>query len=897
MRRRYLAPCVVGLLSVALLTVSVVTTSLVTTTGVRAEGTVGVQGTDTSLPLTDSSMMIAGRGRFSNLEVTVNQTKSLVNQALSLTWSGADPTQEAASGRFGNNFLQIFQCWGDDDGTNPVNPGPPPTQCQQGAVGGSYQFTNTSYPGRYSIGRIISQSQWDNFDTSMGTYDPRTGFVWMPFEAVDGTTIPIQEDPTWQPFETGSYWMNPYYNQTTTNEIAAAATRPDGTGAELFQINTGLEASSLGCGQKVQPLADATTKVPKCWLVVVPRGMGSDENANTAYGGVGADTAGVVTSPLMPGVWENRIAFPLEFNPLDSPCRLGQNERRLSGTELAFPAVANWQPQLCSTGSLVPYSYAPVGDATARQQLSGQLGSPGMVVVQRPLSSDFTDNANPIVYSPLTVSGITIGFNIDRILAPNPDPNEGPLAGIRIADLYLTPRLVAKLLTQSYRAAVTTFEEPAYPWLPSNPFDLSKDPDFLQFNPEFVNLTAFDTRAFSGLSVPAGTSDTAQTVWEWIFADPEAKSWLDGQADPWGMKVNPVYSTNVSVNPTGTAFNDPTPTSFPKSDPYCYQAPATGTDVRITPPALCSTDWNPYQRNFAVTAQVGRAANDGAKVVLNPFSTSVVDTWAKAAPQTLGYKTMLVLTDSPNAALFGLQTASLSRAGDNGTGRVFVKPDAAGLTAGLAAMRSGSEPTVLEPATSVAAPGAYPLTTVTYAMTKPLALDSLARSEYAAFLQFATTNGQTPGLEIGQLPRGYLPLPQSLRDQAARVIDSVLHLEATPITTTTTVPATVPATVPTTRPRSAPNNPPTGATPLIPETAAPVSDTTTTTAPEPTATTTPVATAPPTTIPTFFTPTTSEGRSRLVVPAAGGVAALSALGALEITKRPRRRIARKRGAQ
>jgi len=896
MSRPYLVPFAVGAVVAALLTVTPVTTSLVAIPEVGADGTVGVQGTDTSLPLTDSAMMIAGRGRFSNLEVTVNQTKNLVNQALSLTWSGADPTQEAASGRFGNNFLQIFQCWGDDDGTNPTNPGPPPTQCQQGAVGGSYQFSNTSYPGLYSMGRIISQRQWDNFDTSMGTYDPRTGLVWLPFQAVDGTTIPIQEDPTWQPFETGSYWMNSYYNQTTTNEIAAAATRPDGTGAELFQINTGLEASSLGCGQNVQPLADATTKVPKCWLVVVPRGMGSDENANTAYGGVGADTTGVVTSPLMPGVWENRIAFPLEFNPLDSPCKLGQNERRLSGTELAFPAVANWQPQLCSTGSLVPYSYAPVGDATARQQLSGQLGSPGMVVVQRPLSSDFTDNANPIVYSPLTVSGITIGFNIDRILAPNPDPNEGPLAGIRIADLYLTPRLVAKLLTQSYRAAVTTFEEPAYPWLPSNPFDLSKDPDFLQFNPEFVNLTAFDTRAFSGLSVPAGTSDTAQTVWEWIFADPEAKSWLDGQADPWGMKVNPVYSTNVSVNPTGTAFNDPTPTSFPKSDPYCYQAPATGTGVTITPPALCSTDWNPYQRNFAVTAQVGRAANDGAKVVLNPFSTSVVDTWAKAAPQTLGYKTMLVLTDSPNAALFGLQTASLSRAGDNGANRVFVEPDSAGLAAGLAAMRPGSNPSVLEPAPSVAAAGAYPLTTVTYAMTKPLALDSLARSEYAAFLQYGTTTGQTPGLEIGQLPRGYLPLSQSLRDQAATAIDNVLHLEATPppppppTTPTTTTTTAVPST---TRPRSTPRNPPIDAAPLIPDTSAPASDTTTRPA---TSASTPTAT-PATTIATFTTPNSADSGLRLAVPAAGGVAVLSALGALEITKRPRRRAASKRGVQ
>ncbi|MCE9621107.1 MAG: hypothetical protein K8R99_02045 [Actinomycetia bacterium] len=893
MRRRFVVSFVVGVVGTSLLT-----TNFVATTEVAADGTVGVQGTDTSLPLTDSAVTLAGRGRFADLEVTVNQTESLTNQALSLTWTGADPTQEGASGRFGNNFLQIFQCWGDDDGTNPDNPGPPPTQCQQGAVGGSYQFSDSSYPGRYSIGRIIYQNLWDNFDPDAGTYDTGSGFVWLPFKAVDGTTIPIQEDPTWRPFKTGSYWMNPYYNQITTNEIAAAATRPDGTGAELFQVNTGLEASGLGCGQKVQPLPDGTTKVPKCWLVVVPRGMGSDENANTSYGGADADVNGVVTSPLMPGVWENRIAFPLEFNPLDSPCKLGQNERRLSGTELAFPAIASWQPQLCTTGSQVPYSFAPVGDAQARQQLTGLSGAPGMVVVQRPQNPEFVDAANPVVYSPLTVSGITIGFNIDRILAPNPDPAEAQFAAIRVADIYLTPRLVAKLLTQSYRAAVTMYELPTYSWVPGNPLDLTKDPDFLQFNPEFVNLTVFDTRAFSGLSVPAGTSDAAQTVWEWIFADPEAKAWLDGEDDPWGMSVNPVYSTNASVNPNGTAFNDPTPTSFPKSDPYCYQAPAVGTGEGITPPALCSTDWNPYQRNFAVTAQVGRSANDGAKVIQNPFPISTVDTWSKAAPQSLGRHTMLVLTDTPNAALFGLQTASLSRAGDNGANRVFVEPNSVGLAAGLAAMRPASVSTVLEPTPSVTAAGAYPLTTVAYAMTKPLALDSTARTQYAAFLQFATTTGQTPGLDFGQLPRGYLPLPQSLQQQAASSIDSILHLEAPPTTTTTTVPTTtVPATVPTVattpKPRTSGGVPAAqpSATPEVSETSAPISVVVVVELPESTS----PPTASSTTVAASVTPSTADGKSRLVVPFAGGLTVLSAVGALEITKRPRRRLP-KRGA-
>ncbi len=58
-----------------------------------------------------------GRGAFADLEITVNQTKNLTNQAVSVTWTGATPTIDSGGSRFGENYLQIFQCWGDDDGT------------------------------------------------------------------------------------------------------------------------------------------------------------------------------------------------------------------------------------------------------------------------------------------------------------------------------------------------------------------------------------------------------------------------------------------------------------------------------------------------------------------------------------------------------------------------------------------------------------------------------------------------------------------------------------------------------------------------------------------------------------------------------------------------------------
>jgi len=61
--------------------------------------------------------------------------------------------------------------------------------------------------------------------------------------------------------------------------------------------------------------------------------------------------------------------------------------------------------------------------------------------------------------------------------------------------------------------------------------------------------------------------------------------------------------------------------------------------------------------------------------------------------------------------------------------------------------------------------GGYPLVDVTYAAAA-LNQPAATRNGYAALIQYAATTGQTPGVDPGQLPHGYLPLPNSLRNQA-----------------------------------------------------------------------------------------------------------------------------------
>ena len=879
-----------------------------------ADSLAGSQGTDTSLPVTDSQDFASGRGVFENLKITVNQTRNLTNQAVSITWEGGEPTIQGP-GRFAGNFLQIFQCWGDDDGSVPGNPGPPPEQCVQGAATGVYSGgPANSLPAGLVTTRVISVSDWNNFDPNVGKLDARTQQVWRPFKAVDGTVINEHADPTFNPnLPNANYWLNPYFNIITTNE-AYAVTGNDGRGAELFQVLTGVQSSGLGCGQRVQKVGDQR-RVPKCWVVVVPRSTPAVENAGTPFDDR-PESYGVYTSALAPAAWANRIAIPMEFNAVDSPCALGANERRIAGNELAGPAIASWQPALCTGGSLPPFSYIPVGDGTARGIIANPApGAPGMAVVQRPIDPALTRPSNPIVYAPLTASGLTIAFNVERSPRFDADASAQELAGVRVADINLTPRLVAKLLTQSYRRQLEIYKPPDYGWLERNPVHLGVDPDFRQFNPEFATLEIFEARTFSGLQLPQGNSDAAEQVWKWVLSDPEAAAWLAGSPDPFGMRVNPAYITTAAGNTSGNPFGSPPPNSFPKAEPYCYQSePLAAT----TPPPLCGTDWMPYARNFEDAAIRGRRAFDGSRISLNPFAQTPATAWGRSSPQQIGARAMISLTDTPSASLYGLQSARLSRAGDNSPSRKFIAPNSNSLTAGLAAMIPSNVAGVLEPGLAVGNENAYPLTSLTYAAIAPLGLDSKARTEYAAFLDYAAGAGQESGSRLGQLPTGFVPLSADLEAQTVAAAQTVRDLQpATP------APPPPPATVP------APNLP--SAPPLSPDSPTPAAETavnptqtqtrprSVTSANSPTSTSTTAITTVPvpdaSAVPAeeaaavvesveqvevnqeraaVATPPQDVGSvGRVAVPVLGATALASALFALELTKRPRRSLASK----
>ncbi len=779
-------------------------------------GTAGCQGTVTSLASTGSEVQVHGRGQFAGLTVTVNQTKELVNQEISVSWTGGTPTFSDPSGdfttTFGGDYLQIFECWGNGQTVNPpdAGSGPEPTQCE---FGGESNNPSSAYPINGDDGveysRVLAKATWDTYSgldgstipgTKLTTYaDASSGTVIEPFQAVDGTVVDQQADynSATNPYGPEPFWLNPYFSFTTSNEVDFARTYANGTGLAPFQVDTGLEAPGLGCGQDIEPTAHGDV-IPQCWLVVVPRSTPAVENPSNLSG-----VTSVVTSPLTPEAWANRIAIPLQFNPIGTDCNINADSQEIVGGELAAAASASWQPTLCGTGSHTSYSYVQTNDDQARSNISDPTyGSAGMSVFSYPIDPSQLTAGDTVDYAPLTLSGVVIAFNIERVPIVDSDgqlnASEVALSGQRVLHLYLTPRLVAKLLTESYQAQlvdVTNDDSGAYSWVQKNPTSLFTDPDFLQYNPEF-NLLSTQEKVDAGtLLVEESSSDAATALWKWVLADKAAREWLSGVPDQWGMQVNPYYSSNTDLNPSGVAFGSPTPETYPKSDPYCENTKETVNSGATARP-LCVLDWSPYVNTMRSGAQDAAAANDQAKTTLNPAGTS--DTaWAANGPQVTGNDFILTVTDSASAARYGLQTASLAQDNQDAD-PTFVQPTTTSLLAGEQAMSASAVPGVLQPDPTTDATGAYPLTMLTYGAVAPEGLSATSRAEYAAFIDYAVGAGQVSGDGPGQLPAGYVPLPAALKSQATAAAAAILNPPAKATTPTTTTPTTTPPVAPAT---------------------------------------------------------------------------------------------------
>ncbi|MDR0592035.1 MAG: hypothetical protein LBG60_02010 [Bifidobacteriaceae bacterium] len=722
---------------------------------------------------------------FKDVRVTVAKTRDLVDEAIGVTVTGMPgPTQSVATGAgtitMGVNFVQAMQCWGD-----PTDP-----EFYKNCLYGAWSVANTSTPGRPGVNLNVTTRGGSSMHN-------------VPFRDAVGREYASTLDSS----RDRGLELAQVVRPETANERAEFV---DGSGTAQFLFETQSAASQpyLGCG-------DEATGALRCWLVIVPRGLhasaASDECLITAYPR-NVDKL-QQNSPVNPhcDYWANRLVVPLDFRTTGSTCPPGSVERLVIGSEAAAAAFASWQAGLCqSTGAA--YAFTSGSDVAVRGQLLS--GQAHMAITARPLTEQYLlEGSDPeqlaeadLVYAPVAVSGAVIAFlaNYD---------------GVRHTDIRLSPRLLAKMMTHSYQHEQGLYWYASQidpgPWS-TNPTSLWSDPEFRALNPG-ASLTEGGSLVMTG----PNSADAIAQLWAYLQADDAARAFLSGEPDNVlpgdeansGMTINPYYlpkghpDAKVPVFEDGQAWDSGQRIYVPAlvaqrdaggrtvwrqvglanadGSPLCLcDAPVDAfmkADETQLPPMLIYPavqyrydilQARPYAANLAAAARMVFRGDKGSKTLWDPAKMTAVGVgdWASDGLSRQDSVFVAGFTDAAGAARYGLATAALQLPNQRD---VFVRADSAGLTAALAAQIPSQVAGVTMTDPAQLPNNAYPLTSVLYAAVNLAGTDQAARDQYADLISYAVVTGQVTGGGIGELPEGYLPLPDNLWDQALAAVQTV----------------------------------------------------------------------------------------------------------------------------
>lgn len=638
---------------------------------------------------------------FSDLEVTVHQTEGLRWQGVKVSWSGGEAAPQSS---VKTNFMQIMQCWGDDP-----EKGPDRTQCEFGSEA-------RIPPGTSRLVYPSSDPEEANTDdTVLDAYER----PYVPFRSVSGDTTTSPDDTT-------------YFGPEDTNSLSYLPNDGNGGGEAVFEMKSAAESEYLGCGARTT----SSGEVQPCWLVVVPRGEHEADGT--------ADPArATMTSALSKTNWDQRIVFRLDFEPIAENCDPDKPERVIAGSELATDAVTSWQATLCRSGSH-RYTYTQSGEPAARDTLTSPgASSAGLAMTVDPVQP--AEGASPVVHAPVAISGVTIGFVwMYEKAAFDYQP---------LKDVKLNQRLLAKALTQSYGSSLVSSQEQVPEYLGDNPKYIAADPEFKKLNPDFAGQ---DFHAPIGLLITSENTDSARMLWKYVMADPDAREFLEGEADEWGMEVNPEY-TAAGVITEDLDY-------FPMTDLTATEVPCSPADSGLTMKRT-GLEVVPYALDLHEAALKVRRGTLGSvyecTVTVNQAS------WTKTERPTPVELRQYGIVDLASAARYQLNTAALPNADGE-----FVRPTEASLLKAVAAMPDSEVAGVKTSDPGEMTDGAYPLTAVVYAAA-PLDQAADARKDYAEVIRYAAGDGQTQGTASGQLPAGYAPLPAALRAQAVAAADQL----------------------------------------------------------------------------------------------------------------------------
>ena len=661
-----------------------------------------------------------------DVTVTVDRTTELRGrERVNIAWSGAHPTGGRAANPFGELGLQqeypvvILQCRGLDDPTLPVDQQLAPETCWTSSRMQRTQVADgAEAPWRHDLHASEAQRAQKYglapIPAECGDVESFSTHI-TPFRAANGTTYSGCTTETMPPEAAVGAAFPP--------AEMAAFTDLEGNGHVKFEVRSDIENESLGCNDQVA-----------CSIVVIPiqgiscldedpacsRG-GQFEPGSSNFSNQGVDAT---VSPLLwwaESNWRGRFSVPISFGLSPDACTVLDDRAPTGfyGSELMSQASLQWSPAYCLDKKRFKFQHNKMADAAGFTLAENGGGAAAFVSGEHePKGTD------PMAYAPTAVTGFSIGYVIDR------PGNTG-----EFTDLRLNARLIAKLMTQSY---VASEMGRAHPGMGANPVSINLDPEFQQLNP---GLDTISREAGATLLSLSESSDVIESLTSYVAQDADAMAWVNGKADPWGMKVNPSYEKITLPTDEWPLLDDFVPDTNDECrqqnpTPYFTQIAAPVTSLRKISEAILDAWPN-------VQTRCERA------LVTDPWKVGRVDR------QGVGSRFLLGVVSMGDARRLGLDEASLET-----KGKTFVGPTDRAVAKAVRLAepsKSGEGAFTLDMAKLVKA-NAYPGTMIVYTAARTANLPAEDAEKVAQFIDVATTEGQQQGYGNGELPPGYLPV-------------------------------------------------------------------------------------------------------------------------------------------
>jgi hypothetical protein len=505
---------------------------------------------------------------------------------------------------------------------------------------------------------------------------------------------------------------------------AYATTSGNGTGEVDIQILVAAENQFLGCGQ-----------FHRCSLVIVPAQGGavnpdgspdcSSHILDQFYAEGQYDFGGTYAQCS----WPDRIVVPLSFVAVPKFCPINNAAFTALGSPMLNLAMQQWIGALCTGPHPVAMVYNPsITEPEAVQDLGSGLGDVALTTRPGPAHID----GRTYAFAPLAISAVAIAYWVDSPQTYEP-----------VTTLKLDPRLVAKLLTQSYDFdgdGCTSGPPPGGIGCDSavdgNPPGLFADPEFRRLNP---HVLAPVSATFQVPTVMSGHSDMTWEVTRWIASDTDANAFMHGTFDPWGMHVNTDYLTvHYPVD------------SFTGQDNF----------------PVIQHKYSPAFPLSAVVQIQAENTDDGTDYEIDPTTGN----YPKDPAEFPGARSLFAIVDEGDAASLEFPVAEIRNSSGN-----YVAPTPKSMAAAVATMTPIGNNGVTEQVDFARQKAdAYPLTMVIYAMVPTSGVSAGKAAAIAKFLDYVAGPGQRRGLNVGQLPPGYLPLPAKLQAETRHAAELVL---------------------------------------------------------------------------------------------------------------------------